>query len=113
LPILRITDGARGHCRPPLHMKTVNDALPFLKTMRDAIHRLRLQAFRLIDAFAEPKNPSLCVKRFQGTGRGEVGNEQSAGERANVDTRKSLIAHSASRMSCISASSFFLVSFNC
>jgi hypothetical protein len=59
LSILRVTNGACRHGRSRLHVIGVDDSAPFLKALSHAIHGLWLQSFRLIDPFAEPKNPSL------------------------------------------------------
>jgi hypothetical protein len=42
----------------------------------------------------------------------QVGDQESAGQGSDIDTGETLTGHSASRISCISASSFPLVAFS-
>ena len=66
----------------------------------------------LIDAFSQSQDSALGAQFTQAVIGRQVGNQESAGQGSDIDTGETLRGHSASRISCISASSFPLVAFS-
>ena len=112
LPISRITHSTRRDRRAGINAIGIDEYSPLFQALDDPIHRGNVQPLRPIDPFTKSKNPAFRAKFFQGTADWQVSNQKSARESSNINPGKTLGAHSASRISCISASSFLVASFS-
>jgi hypothetical protein len=107
-----ISHSARRHRNLCMNTVALDSGPPVFQAVNDPIYGLMFQSFRLIDAFSQSQDSALGAQFIQaGIGR-QVGNQESAGQGSDIDTGETLTGYSASRISCISASSFPLVAFS-
>ena len=88
-----------------MNMVALDSGPPVFQAVNDPLYGLVFQSFRLIDAFSQSQDSALGAQFTQAVIGRQVGNQESAGQGSDIDT-------GASRISCISASSFPLVAFS-
>jgi hypothetical protein len=65
-------------------MRGIDHLPPLFETLQHPIHRHNAQLLCLIDTLAQPKDSSLRSYFYQPSAGRQIGNQQPAGERADI-----------------------------
>ena len=84
ISVRRITHCARRDGRRSIDMRGIDKLPPLPEALQHPIHRRNAQLLGLIDALAQPQNTSLRSYFLQPPARRQIGNQQPAGERADI-----------------------------